>query len=672
MKTTNWRVAVWRRIGPRLISLWTLVAIVFGSASAYADGCFVWKKEKDINEPTQKAIILHDQNREDLILQVKYEGAAEEFGWLIPVPGQPEVRKGTMEAFYELSQITQRHFWNSYGITRNMASERGGAEPVKVIEVKTVGAYEIAVLSSTNSSALAEWLSANQFNFPKEKRHVLDDYVRRHWFFIAIRIDPEGSGWEYKSGVLKPAKISDSIRKELANGELHPISISFPSEKCVFPLAISSVNGKASEISLYVLSANPLASRVVLERKLQVLQSEKEKSLRKWEELRNYTQEQSATRLRSHEKEGIAEDPMDPPPPSVFDLPGFGSPDDRFGYYPGPEEEYYRWPALVQSMPVNGDSEEVKECRRDSPRMKGKGWWLTKLVETFQPAEMVDLEFEPAIPLLAEKIWRESGEAAAYGLPQYGESAVKIVLDALTESQATVRRRALLAAGEMKDPRFVAPLLELMHDHDPKIRLGACYASENNFDPKFVEPLLRLLHGPGPAIANEAERCLWKHRNEFSIDASVLERMLKEDGYPSMFALQIMRSHDREIPRERLVRLLGNTNYYTVSISFNILRNDIKVDEVTPLMTNPLPMARYLALRMLDKMADKPAVDRIVSMLHDPNDGIRWRVRSTLRHLTGQKLGADPGAYEKWWAENRESYNPQPIAAGRSRVSVNR
>ena len=43
---------------------------------ALADGCFVfrWNKQADIDEPTQKAIIVHDAGREDLLLQVKYEG----------------------------------------------------------------------------------------------------------------------------------------------------------------------------------------------------------------------------------------------------------------------------------------------------------------------------------------------------------------------------------------------------------------------------------------------------------------------------------------------------------------------------------------------------------------------------------------------------------------------
>ena len=35
-------------------------------------------------------------------------------------------------------------------------------------------------------------------------------------------------------------------------------------------------------------------------------------------------------------------------------------------------------------------------------------------------------------------------------------------------------------------------------------------------------------------------------------------------------------------------------------------------------------------------------------------------MRSQLRRLTGQKLGADPAAWEAWWAANRETFTPSP------------
>src|SRR5215217_1057841 len=123
--------------------------------TALADGCFVfkWNKNIDINEPTQKAIILYDAGREDLLLQVKYEGPLQEFGWLIPVPGEPKVERGSMDAFYELSQLTQQNFGVSTmgSMTRGGAAESAGAAAVKVIETKTVGAYEIAILSARDA-----------------------------------------------------------------------------------------------------------------------------------------------------------------------------------------------------------------------------------------------------------------------------------------------------------------------------------------------------------------------------------------------------------------------------------------------------------------------------------------------------------------------------------------
>ena len=154
-----------------------------------ADGCFVfrWDKKIDINEPTQKAIILHDTGREDVLLQVKYEGPLEEFGWLIPVPSVPKVEKGSMEAFYELSQLTQSHFGTLY-TAGTLSTRSSHDESVKVIEIKTVGAYEVAVVSAQDSGSLARWLKANDYSIPEGKAGIVDEYIRRRWYFVATRI----------------------------------------------------------------------------------------------------------------------------------------------------------------------------------------------------------------------------------------------------------------------------------------------------------------------------------------------------------------------------------------------------------------------------------------------------------------------------------------------------
>ncbi len=671
MKTTCWRVAVRRGLRFPAVSLLAAASVVFTAASALADGCFVfrWNKQKDINEPTQKAIILHDQGREDLILQVKYAGPAEDFGWLIPVPGKPEVRRGSMQPFYELSRITQEHFADGFMHEGFSTAKAGGkGESVRVIEIRTIGAYEVAILSSTDPSALSDWLAAHEFNFPKEKQSVLDQYIQMHWYFVAARIDPSGNGFALKNSASRRDRISSITREKLASGELHPIIISFPSEKCIFPLAISSVNGAPSEISLYVLSAEPLLSSVVYDRRFEAHKKDYNLWLESRGEMRRSLDELEARLSQPGQPalRSIDKDPDDPPPPACFDRRGLGvpDPDDTWTH----DNFYLPRTALVQSMFLRGETNTLNACRHDLPRLTGREWWLAKLVETFLPGEMVDLEFTAAIPFLAHRLRDDDGEVSAQCLVQYQSMAVPAVLAALESSDISLQKRGLFVTTELCDQRFIKPLLNLMRDTNPTIRRRACDSAYRNWDQELVDPLLRLVSDPDPGVASAARLALYPRARTANIAPDRLRQMLAGDGPASAFALHVLQVNGEQVSKREILHLLTYTNLATVSTAFHS-GFALTAHELGPLMTNSLPMARLMALGALKRLADRTAVDCIVSMLHDPNEGIRWRVRSTLRQLTGQKLGADPAAYEKWWAENRKRYTAPPAStlARRSR-----
>ena len=84
-----------------------IVLVLITATPAFADGgFFVHDPSRDIHQPAQKAIILYENGREDLILQVKYEGDADEFAWVIPVPNYPDVNVSEPELFVELAFST--------------------------------------------------------------------------------------------------------------------------------------------------------------------------------------------------------------------------------------------------------------------------------------------------------------------------------------------------------------------------------------------------------------------------------------------------------------------------------------------------------------------------------------------------------------------------------------
>ena len=165
----------------------------------------------------------------------------------------------------------------------------GGHEPpVKVVETKTVGAYEIAVLATKDSGALASWLETNRFYFPTNKTDMLDYYVRQQWYFIAVKIS------------LGPTRAkSSATANQLASGELNPLQISFASDRCIFPLKISSVNGKPSEIQLYVLSPEPLVEKAMLDKKLpQICSNDLVQTAKYAESFKNFREHQKEIDLR--------------------------------------------------------------------------------------------------------------------------------------------------------------------------------------------------------------------------------------------------------------------------------------------------------------------------------------------------------------------------------------
>jgi hypothetical protein len=336
-----------------------------------------------------------------------------------------------MGCFHELSRLTQEHWPDRKDQSdRTLGAGKGDREGVEVIEIKTVGAYEVAVLSCANAASLTEWLDANHFVFPKGKQGLLDTYVQKQWYFVAARINPEGSGFALRSGPQKRAAIAPSTLSKLAKGERHPLVLSFPSAKCVFPLAISAVNGKPSEVSLYVLAAEPLMSRVIFERDFEASRRERARWLqgrpkRVEERRRFYEQMQAAGAIVVGSLQDASLDPD--------------------------EEEYYEGRELLKSMEV--EATELPASVRELPRLGGKSWWLTKQVQTFSPEEMRDLEFELAVPFLARKPHEPDGLGPAHSLAQFGARAIPVILAGLTNSDPAQRSLALSALREAESAR---------------------------------------------------------------------------------------------------------------------------------------------------------------------------------------------------------------------------
>jgi hypothetical protein len=103
---------------------------------------------------------------------------------------------------------------------------------VTVVERKRVGIYDTATLSSRDGEALFDWLRQNGFVTPTNFIPAIRAYAQEGWYFVASKIGLDAS---------------------LPNGaNAHPLTLTFKTDRPVYPLRLTGINNDSCRIDLYV------------------------------------------------------------------------------------------------------------------------------------------------------------------------------------------------------------------------------------------------------------------------------------------------------------------------------------------------------------------------------------------------------------------------------------
>jgi hypothetical protein len=221
-----------------------------------ADGacCYFSAKDKDVNQPAQKAFITWDakENVESFTVQPKFEGNAQDFGMVIPTPAKPRLDEMPRDFFKELAVFTilEPMDLSKYKQMRYLfAAQAGGARrdqavrktTVKVLEAGIVGSLDYKIVAAERADDLYQWLKDNQYQYAGDEQ-TLGFYIDKHWFFTVMKIDAKQ---------MKPRP--DGTYE----GDVTPTRFQFTSERCIYPLRITRISVKdKTEALFYVQSAD--------------------------------------------------------------------------------------------------------------------------------------------------------------------------------------------------------------------------------------------------------------------------------------------------------------------------------------------------------------------------------------------------------------------------------
>lgn len=293
----------------------SFLLIFFIPTQVLADGILIPPPDQNITTAQQKAVIVHQKGREDLIISLEFYGDAKEFAWLIPVPTKPEVKKGKGEIFTKLGQLSKPkknllerikgerrevYFPTGKAIPEVIPTERG----VEVIETKRVGILDISVLTATKAADLEKWLKENGYQVPgisglpwlektqstetttplgetestpprRESKptgevginralQIFQEYLDEGWYFVAAKIAQEFL--EEFPRVTPSPEIPLSQEKMMIYpkplppdyrfGQAHitPLHLTFSTNKIVYPMKVSSLSYSPPSVLLYIIA----------------------------------------------------------------------------------------------------------------------------------------------------------------------------------------------------------------------------------------------------------------------------------------------------------------------------------------------------------------------------------------------------------------------------------
>lgn len=223
----------------------------FAPIEAWACGCFAPPNPATpVVQAGEQIVFGQKDGRVVMHVRVQYNGPAQEFGWLLPVPSVPELQLGTEEIFSALGQRTAPRYYARY-ITEGQCQDQsaggsvdsgasfgdagaapnsGGPDNV-LVRREAVGPYDTAVLRADEQGPMLDWLRANNFFIPDPLANAVGPYIRPGGYFLALK-----------------------LLKDRDAGDLAPLVLDYPSDLPMIPMVLTQVGADPDmPVTVYVL-----------------------------------------------------------------------------------------------------------------------------------------------------------------------------------------------------------------------------------------------------------------------------------------------------------------------------------------------------------------------------------------------------------------------------------
>jgi hypothetical protein len=214
-----------------------LLALAVHAEPAHACGGLFCSATAPVNQAAERIIFSKNEDGSvTAVVQIQYQGPSEEFAWVLPVPGIPEVNVSSDLAFTRLQQASNPQYTFTTEVEGRCKQRRGdnsasfgsptagtggsggsggaGADGVDVLASGNVGPYDYVVIRPDTSfenvgNVVVEWLTTEGYDVvppggdPEDIANLLGGYMLDGMNLLAFRLTKGNS-----TGTIRPIWIT--------------------------------------------------------------------------------------------------------------------------------------------------------------------------------------------------------------------------------------------------------------------------------------------------------------------------------------------------------------------------------------------------------------------------------------------------------------------------------
>lgn len=213
-------------------------------ASACACGGVVSSDPRLAVDDETSLVRWHD-GQETVVMQLSLQSDTDNAALVVPTPKPATVSAGSAATFAELRELTAPRvettlrWWDSGNVGGNDEGATAAAAPggaPNVLQVVQLGPLEATTLAGGDLPGLEGWLAGHGYTMRPEVISSLAPYVAEGWAFVAMRL----------------------TSTEPLNGGLDPVTLTFPSDRFVYPMRMSAAAVSPQQVRIYALADHRL------------------------------------------------------------------------------------------------------------------------------------------------------------------------------------------------------------------------------------------------------------------------------------------------------------------------------------------------------------------------------------------------------------------------------